>query len=274
MTAVVPEKSRIAILGSSDTQAHLTRIITEAERHLVLVSPYVRFDKLRLLARHIHGALAKRVEVTLVLRDRDFSTGKEDPLDSDALTQLRQAGLKVLLLKDLHAKVYISEKNALLTSLNLLESSFNNSIEIGTWLTAGTAEYAAVDDFLKREVHLTAQAVPPLSAPAAKTPEPPAPKREPRPTPARETRAPLQVVIDDGPDTGHCIRCRDELEFNMERPLCRSCFNSWKKYEDKNYPEKYCHDCGEPKKTSMARPLCRPCFDALPPASDDDNIPF
>ncbi|WP_158629200.1 phospholipase D-like domain-containing protein [Corallococcus sp. AB030] len=278
MTAVAPEKPRIVILGSSETQTHLTRLITEAERQLLLVSPYVRFDKLRNLARHVQGALAKGVSVTLVLRERDFSTGKEDPLDSDALTQLRQAGLKVLVLKDLHAKIYSSEKNALLTSLNLLESSINNSIEIGTWITAGTPEYASVEAFLKSEVHLTAQSAPPLSAPPAKTPEPPTPKREPRAAPAREGRVPLQVVADDDSDAGHCIRCGDDLDFNMDRPLCRGCYTSWKKYGDANYAEKFCHGCGEPKKTSVAKPLCRPCFDDLgdipPPDDDDDNIAF
>ncbi len=40
---------------------------------------------------------------------------------------LTAPGLKLYVLRDLHAKVYISEKHALVTALNLLESSFNNS---------------------------------------------------------------------------------------------------------------------------------------------------
>lgn len=133
--------------------------------------------------------------------------GCEDPLDSDALTQLRVANLKVLLVKG---------------------------------------------------------------------PKPLAPKREARVAPAREARSPLQVVVNDDSGTGHCIRCGDDLDFNMDRPLCRGCFSSWKKYGDKNYAEKFCHGCGEPKKTSVARPLRRPCFDDLGdiPSPDDDNIPF
>ena len=276
MTAVVPEKSRIAILGSSDTQAHLTRIITEAERHLVLVSPYVRFDKLRNLARHVQSALAKGVSVTLVLREKDFSTGKEEPLESEELNRLRSAGLKVFVLKDLHAKIYFSEKNALLTSLNLLDSSINNSIEIGTWIAAGTSEYQAVVAFLKNEIHPTAQA---LSATAAKAPEPAAPKREVRPVPVREPPAPQQFDEDEDDDeedgdedSGHCIRCGDDLDFDMDKPLCRGCYNSWKKYGDATYPEKYCHSCGDPKKTSVAKPLCRPCFDDIGVLSDDDIV--
>ncbi|WP_158617075.1 phospholipase D-like domain-containing protein [Corallococcus exercitus] len=274
LTAVVPEKQRIAILSSSETQTHLTRLITEAERQLRLVSPYVRLDKLRVLARHVQGALARGVSVTLVLRERDFSTGKEDPLDSDALTQLRQAKLQVLLVKDLHAKIYISEKHALLTSLNLLESSFNNSIEIGTWIPAGTPEYAAVESLLKSEIHLTAQAAPPLSS-SVKTAEPSVPKREPRAAPARKASVPRQAVVEVRDfDMGHCIRCCDDLDFNMTKPLCRGCFASWKKYEDRTYPEKFCHGCGEPKKTSVAKPLCTPCFDDLGDSLSDEDIQF
>lgn len=273
-------QARIAILNPLDTQNYLSRLINEAERRIVLVSPYVRFDKLRSLVRNIQGALTRGVQVTLIVREKDFSTGKDDVWASEALAQLRQAGLLVHELKDLHAKIYFSEKHALLTSLNLLESSFNNSIEIGTWIPAGTPEYEAVAAFHKTEILPTATKAPALStapisipAPPTKTPEPSAPKRPQRASSTRESRPPPKsddIIIFEG---GHCIRCGDELDFNMDRPLCRDCHGVWKQYGAKDYPEKFCHGCGEPKKTSVARPLCSPCFKELP-ALDDDDIAF
>lgn len=284
MAEAGPGQARIAILNPSDIQTHLFRLINEAERRIVLVSPYVRFDKLRTLVRHIQGALKRPVKVSLFVREKDFSTGKEDVLASEALSQLRQDGLEVQELKDLHAKIYISEKHALLTSLNLLESSFNNSIEIGTWIPAGTAEYEAVTTFLKREIESSATkvialATSPVSVPVlpTKPPESSAPKRTQRTASTRETRAPKQsedVIIFD---EGHCIRCGENLDFNMARPLCRDCHGIWKQYGAKDYPEKFCHGCGEPKRTSVAKPLCSACFKelpSLPPISDDEDIPF
>lgn len=268
MAEAGPGQARITILNPSDIQTHLFRLINEAERRIVLVSPYVRFDKLRTLVRHIQGALKRNVKVSLFVREKDFSTGKEDVLASEALSQLRQDKLEVQELKDLHAKIYISEKHALLTSLNLLESSFNNSIEIGTWIPAGTPEYEAVAMFLKREIEpsatkVTALATLPVSVPAppTKPPEPSAPKRTQR---TASNQAPPRSEDIIAFDEGSCIRCGDDLDFNMSKPLCRDCYGVWKQYADEDYPEKFCHGCGEPKRTSVARPLCHPCFKELP----------
>ncbi|WP_158625098.1 phospholipase D-like domain-containing protein [Corallococcus terminator] len=279
MAEAGPRQARIAILNPSDIQTHLFRLIDEAERRIVLVSPYVRIDKLRNLVRYIQSALKRKVQVSLFVRVKDFSTGNEDVMASEALAQLRQDGLDVQELKDLHAKIYFSEKHALITSLNLLESSFNNSIEIGTWLLAGTPEYEAVATFLKREIEPTATkvaapAISPAPSPPTQPSEPIAPKRPPRAASTRESRPPPKsddIVIFEG---GHCIRCGDELDFNMDRPLCRDCHGVWKQYGAKDYPEKFCHGCGAPKKTSVARPLCSPCFKELPAILDDEDIAF
>lgn len=273
MAEVVPEKPRISILNQSETQAHLYRLINEAERYIFLISPYVRFDKLRTLVRHVQGALTKGVKVKLVVREKDFSTGNDDVLTSDSLPPLRQAGLEVLVLKDLHAKIYLSEKFALLTSLNLLESSFNNSIEIGTWIPAGTPEYEAVAAFLRTEVQPTASKVTALPSPPVLAPPPK--RREAKPNGReREESAPSGSFTltfyeedagegEDSSDEGHCIRCGDDLGFNLDKPLCRDCYGVWKQYRDEDYPEKFCHSCGESRKTTMAKPVCRPCFSGL-----------
>ena len=280
MAEAAPEKSRIAILNQSDTQAHLYRLINEAERYIVLISPYVRFDKLRTLVRHVHGALNKGVKVKLVVREKDFSTGNDDVLTSASLPPLRQLGLEVLVLKDLHAKIYLSEKYVLLTSLNLLETSFNNSIEIGTWIPAGTPEYDAVAAFVKTEISPTANkvtglAAPPVLAPPPKAKEPSAPRRAKVEAAPWDSEEPPPPGDEDMPDEGHCIRCGDDLDFNMDKPLCRDCYGMWKRYGDEDYPEKYCHACGDSRKTTVAKPLCRPCFKDLDPIPPGDvDAPF
>ncbi|MCX6768619.1 MAG: hypothetical protein NTY83_02140 [Candidatus Micrarchaeota archaeon] len=58
---------------------------------------------------------------------------------------------------------------------------------------------------------------------------------------------------------GYCIRCKKEIPYNEKRPYCLSCYESWKKFGNKGYREKYCHDCGKPCKSALAEPLCKEC---------------
>lgn len=64
-------------------------------------------------------------------------------------------------------------------------------------------------------------------------------------------------VAFDTPEIGYCIRTGEEIPFNPERPLCYRAFKSWAKFENYDFPEKYCHKTGKPSngKTSMANPI-------------------
>lgn len=264
-----PQKTDLALLNQNETVTRLYQLINEAERHIFLVSPYVTFDKLRTLVRHLQGALTRKVKVKLVIREKDASTGGSDVLGGEAVRALRDAGMEVRVLKDLHAKIYLSEKNALLTSLNLLDSSFNNSIEIGAWLTAGTAEYRMVVEFLRDEIQPTSVLVKALPAPAVLAPPKPA-TAESVLGPARKAAGNSRTALpfddgsalfeDDLDSCGHCIRCGGSLEFNPEKPLCPDCYAVWKRYGDPDYAEAFCHSCGDKAETSMAKPLCYPCY--------------
>jgi hypothetical protein len=59
--------------------------------------------------------------------------------------------------------------------------------------------------------------------------------------------------------TGYCIRTGVEIPFNIDKPLSAKAFESWVKYEDDEYPEKYCHYSGEPSngETSFSRPILK-----------------
>ena len=68
----------------------------------------------------------------------------------------------------------------------------------------------------------------------------------------------VTAVTNEG---GRCIRCKDPVSYDPDRPLCDDCFKSWKRYENWDFPEKFCHDYGEKWRTSYAKPLCGPCYD-------------
>lgn len=58
---------------------------------------------------------------------------------------------------------------------------------------------------------------------------------------------------------GYCIRTGEEIPFNREEPMSPKAFKSWVRFEDEEYPEKYCHFSGEASDglTSMAKPILK-----------------
>src|SRR5690606_33280352 len=40
---------------------------------------------------------------------------------------------------------------------------------------------------------------------------------------------------------GYCIRTGKEIPFNTKQPMIDEAYKSWAKFENKDYPEKFCH---------------------------------
>jgi len=236
------------VFWGHDAVQRISELIAGSQKHLILVSPYVQLDNYRALTRPLKDALKRNVQVRLVVRSRDGST-RQDVTESSELTELRALGLKLYEVKDLHAKVYLSEKAALVTSLNLLRSSFNNSIEIGIRLDAGTAQYKQIDGFLrstiKNEVREVGAATEPvLSRHSEKL----------KPKSSRRSRK--------SGDEGFCIRCAENIALAPDKPFCRECHRDWQDEDDSDphETENACHACGEDNETSFAKPLCKSCY--------------
>ena len=68
------------------------------------------------------------------------------------------------------------------------------------------------------------------------------------------------------PAHGFCVRCRAPLPLNPERPLCDRDFQSWARFGDEDYTEKYCHQCGNAAADtiSMRKPRCYDCWRTSP----------
>jgi hypothetical protein len=56
---------------------------------------------------------------------------------------------------------------------------------------------------------------------------------------------------------GYCIRTGKEIPFNIKKPMSYEAYKMWSKYNDPDYPEKYCHFSGELSygKTSVNKPI-------------------
>lgn len=96
-------------------------LIEEAKTELILVSPYVKIDNWGKTKSCLNRAIDRNVNITIIAREN---------ADQD-LNYIKNLKIRLVLIKDLHAKVYINDKQAIVTSQNLLHYSDSNSVEIG-----------------------------------------------------------------------------------------------------------------------------------------------
>ena len=236
------------LINTEDTISRLLSLIRDARERVTLISPYVTLggpgDR---VGRAVREALGRKVRVSIVVRQDEQTPLKDAWLE--AMRPHVEAGLQLHSVPGLHAKLYRSESSVLITSLNLLGSSFLNTIEVGLW-SQDVQALREVDAFIKREVAPHASPVA-LDAKGRQSSTPK--KQEPR---VRSKPAPREEEEEEG----CCIRCGEDIPFNPDRPYCRDCYIEWAEWENEDYEDDFCHACGDDYPATMARPLCRDCF--------------
>lgn len=254
-------------LTTAHISAELVNLIRTAKDEIVIISPYMKVNEL--LKSEIDLANARKVRFTIIYGKTDMRP--EERAWIDGLTT-RETGF----ISNLHAKCYLSESAAIVTSMNLYEYSQQNNDEMGILATREADAELYQDIYeearrlgLKANLKLGTQVTPARTA----TPQPsPQPQRnevsaDARTAPCkfRSRNRLIRSLLE-----GYCIRCQISIEFNRERPLCGDCFGKWARFRNREFPEKFCHKWGGPASTTFAKPLCGDCFSD----SIADDSPF
>lgn len=211
-------------LDTMEITSSIGRILKNAKDKVILVSPYIdicsRYKSL------IEEKNEDHVQVILVWGKKK----KQLKFDNEAKKWIKSMDfVDEIYYKDLHAKCYLNEEEAIITSMNLYEASQKN-VEMGVLLTKN--DDAEAYDALWKEVKRLIKDKPNLIFIQRNNPS----KKE-----------------------GFCIRCRESIKLNPQVPLCKKCYTSWKKYSDPTYKEKFCHICGTENNSSFEKPVCYSC---------------
>ena len=142
------------LIKPSEISSKIMSLIEESDEFVLLVSPYVKISKWYKLLKKLDNLKARKIPFSFVIRDENSNSNSVYELDS--LSYSYSA------IPDLHAKLYLNEKYAIVTSLNLLLSSEINTIEIG-YQTETPAEYAELIDFCKRHLLVKFESLVPVS---------------------------------------------------------------------------------------------------------------
>ena len=228
-------------LNTTGVSYHLEELIKGTKDRLILISPYLQFtDRIK---EHLSNLTIQKRDIRIVYRENKLQFEENNWLES-------QIGIRTSLCKNLHAKCYINENEAIITSMNLYEFSQQNNNEMGIYISKSQDPdlYNATLEEVQRlltiseEIRVTVKKVT-----ADKLPKTDPPKTKPT----------LKKTTDK--QTGYCIRTGVEIPFNVEKPLSYDAYKKWNKYSDPDYPEKYCHFSGEPSngETSVSKPILK-----------------
>ena len=239
-------------LDTDGISHHLSEIIKGGTGRLLLISPYLKFSR----------RVREQLEYQNTLkRDIRIVYGKNE-LRPEESEWLASTSIRTSFREHLHAKCYMNDTHALVTSMNLYEFSRQNNDEMGI-LVSAEDDPDLYDDIkkdadrilvLSHEFKLTVTRVDdsdsntPLSNPDELS----------RTEPKRESAsAQRQATL---PQTGFCLRCGNEIPCSLSRPYCNTHYRSWARFKNEDYEEKHCHICGSEHNSSMAKPVCLSCY--------------
>lgn len=223
-------------LDTTGVSYHLQQLINKANEKLVIISPYLKInDRIK---QSLEDKNRMKIDIRVVYGKNELQPDENNWLKS--MTSIRSS-----FCKDLHAKCYLNENEAILTSMNLYEFSQVNNNEMGIHVDKAT------DPELYKDIHEEAQRLIRISDEIVVTVEK-APNKE-------RIVAKPEIKTNGSKKNGYCIRTGVEIPFNVEKPMNYDAFKSWNKYGDPEYPEKFCHFSGEPSNgdTSVSRPILK-----------------
>ena len=210
---------------------HLHRIIEDAEKELVLISPYLKADE------DTKELLREKREKDSI--DINVVYGKKE-LRREEKSWVEGLPIRTTFRENLHAKCYLNENEALLTSMNLHRFSQENNDEMGI-LVSKQKDPDLYGKIYRQANRYIEVAESDEERPAAET--------------AQKKKGKTKTS-----KAGFCIRCKTDLPVKPTEPYCKRCYASWKRYENKRYEEKHCHTCGKEHKATLLRPLCSTCY--------------
>ena len=233
-------------LTTTGVSYRLEEIINSAEDRLVIISPFLRITER--IKELLEDKDRMKLDIRVVYGKNELQPDENNWLDS-------MSSIRTSFCKNLHAKCYLNENQALLTSMNLYEFSQVNNHEMGV-LVVREEEGDLYDAILQEsmrivriseEIRVTVARVD--ADKKAKQPSPRA-KSRPKKRPARRGK----------PDDGFCIRCKEVLPVDPAKPYCKRCHRSWNRYKNEQYEEKHCHLCGTEHGATLAKPVCSRCY--------------
>lgn len=250
-------------LDHTNIKKELLNLFKEAEEVLFLVSPYIQ------LSEEMKRALSRKkndidFQIVVLFGKNEHNLSKS--LSRDDMEFFKQfQNVQIFYNADLHAKYYGNETKSIVTSLNLHQFSVKNNIEIGIMLERKLLSFngdkqldSQIFDYINEVVenselvydHSTNQKSSFFGLFKGK-------KKRHVEYDATDIVYQNQEPKNTVKRTGFCIRTGVQIPFNIKAPFSKPAFESWSKWKNKDFKEKFCHFSGEVSngETNFSRPV-------------------
>lgn len=277
-------------LTGNELNAELEKIFERADEQLILISPFIKLHD-----RFISALKTKKnnpkLEIIIV-----FGKNEEDLSRSMKLEDFNFfkefPNIEIRYERRLHAKYYANESSAILSSMNLHSFSQDNNIETGVMTKAtllgnvATKLWEGEESFDVVAWKYFERVIEQSNLLFHKTPEYESTllgltrkykgskievdklteffvdknKFETKPQKENSLKKQIeQTTHIKNKHSGFCIRTGKQIPFNPSQPMCEEAYQSWVKFKNDDYPEKYCHFSGEASngETTYAKPILR-----------------
>jgi len=232
-------------ITTSEISANLEKIISTAEKNLILLSPYLKLSSS--IAQSLIAASDKCVQIRLV-----YGKGKEKLKVGDRRVLNLLHGVKLYYLEKLHAKCYFNEEDMIITSMNLHEYSQRNNNEFGILINR-TKDKELFENAFRESLAIIEQVTPENIEDF---------KLVSKKVSNDNTFASQLFKLSEhaSKKVGTCISCSKTIPLNLHRPFCFGCYNDWIADSEFNEYELYCHTCGDSWETTINKPQCIHCY--------------
>lgn len=113
-------------LNTTGVSYHLEELIKTTKDRLILISPYLQLHKR--VKDHLENLNIQKRDIRIIYRENKLQVEESNWLES-------QIGIRTSLCNSLHAKCYLNENEAIVTSMNLYSFSQQNNDEMGIHVT-------------------------------------------------------------------------------------------------------------------------------------------
>jgi hypothetical protein len=222
-------------LDTTGVSYYLQQLINNAHERLVLISLYLKINER--IKQSLEDKHRLKIDIRMI-----YGKNELQPEENNWLKSLNS--VRTSFCKNLHAKCYLNEQEALITSMNLYEFSEVNNNEMGIYVTKqeDTQLYHDIYAEVQRLIRISDELQ--ISVEKVISNEP-----------SMETPSPAPLV-----ETAYCICCKVEIKRNPREPYCLKCYREWTKIQNSTQVERYCHTCGGEHATSLVKPMCYNCF--------------
>lgn len=246
---------------TDEIAATITKIIDESKEYCFIVTPY--YYAWEHLTKSLTKAAEQKKKIVFFIREEKSYFEGGEYFDT-GIKPLIEYGFDVVYVKNLHAKLYMNEREVLVTSMNAYNSSSQYNFEIGVTfanpdsfkrnfiygeLMGSRPYYSIIEGRYFREEREKKEA-------EKKKEE----EREQAEIKRKEEREKLLLERNSSVNIerkGFCIRCGTVIPFDTTKPFCLDCYKTWASWGNYDWQERYCHVCGkEFNNISMRKPCC------------------